>query len=73
MVTLNPTTAEAGASSPVTNTLPCAFELPPPEVAEFVDPQPIPIMLSASSNAIPRNFFMADSDAKVLFVKCFPG
>src|SRR5271165_4056905 len=73
MVTLNPTTAEAGASSPVTNTLPCAFEPPPEEEEEFVDPQPIPNMLSASSNPIPKNFFMAGSDAKVLFVKWFPG
>jgi hypothetical protein len=70
MVTLNPTTEEAGASSPVTYTLPCAFELC--EGVEFDDPQPRPIKLSASSNTNPKDFFMAELQCESLFVKRCP-
>src|SRR5579872_943665 len=72
MVTLKPTTEEAGASSPVTNTLPVLaleFEFCDDE---FDDPQPTSIRLSPSSKANTKNFFIADSDLKVC-VKVFSG
>src|SRR5579864_281133 len=64
MVTLKPTTAEAGASSPVRNTLALlAFEFEFCD-EELDDPQPNPIRLSPSSKANAKNFFVADSDFK---------
>src|SRR5579872_5657575 len=72
MVTLKPTTDEAGASSPVTNTLPVlALEFEFCD-EEFDDPQPTPIMLSPSSKATAKILFIADSDVKIC-VKYFPG
>jgi hypothetical protein len=72
MVTLKPTTDEDGASSPVTNTLAVlALEFEFCD-EEFDTPQLIPIMLSPSSKANAKNFFIADSEVKVC-VKLFPG
>src|SRR5271165_5329931 len=70
MVTFSPTTPEAGASSPVTNTLPCTFDFC--EGVEF-DPQPMPIRLRASSKAIQKNFFMAELRGESFFVKRVQG
>src|SRR5579872_452365 len=72
MVTLKPTTDEAGASSPVTNTLPVlALEFEFCD-EEFDDPQPTPIMLSPSSKATAKILFIADSDVEIC-VKLFSG